>query len=356
MAASGRRPPASLIEALRACPERFDFLQAVRILERAALIAARDPRFGTAGRIGLDHDPRSEIVLLRAVLELGFPASEIAALDESGKRPELSVAVMGLNGPSGVLPGHYSQLVMETLREKNTALRDFLDMFNHRALSLFARAMEKYRLPLAYERAGHESLDTISSALYALIGMHEPTLRRRLAVPDAALLFYSGHMARTTRPAGALGQMLSEYFERPVRIGQFQGRWVGLPETEQTRLGGGRGNAGRYAELGVSTVIGSRIWDVQGSFRVRLGPLDYAQFLDFMPDGAQMAELAALTRSYVGPALSFDVQLTLKAGKIPPLRLTRDEKAGPRLGWNTWLPTEYHRADASDAIFRVETI
>ena len=220
-------------------------------------------------------------------------------------------------------------------------------------MSLFARAIEKYRLPLAYEAAGDDVLDAISGALYALIGFGEPMLQRRQAAPDAVLLFYSGHLARSTRPAGALGQILSDYFDRPVSIAQFQGRWVSLPSTEQTQLGGRCGN---YAQLGVSTIVGARIFDVQGSFRVRLGPLDYEQFLDFMPDGAQMAELSALTRTYAGPALSFDVQLTLRADAIPPLRLTGDRRTGPRLGWNTWLPTGYTRDDADNAVFRVESI
>jgi type VI secretion system protein ImpH len=356
MATSRRRPPASLIAELRASPERFAFLQAIRILERAALFASRDHRFVSPERIGFDHDPRREVLFLRAALELAFPATDVTAFNDSGNRPELSVAVMGLNGPSGVLPGHYSQLVMEALRDKNTALRDFLDIFNHRALSLFARAMEKYRLPLAYERAGYGSEDAISGALYALLGMHEQTLRRRQAVPDATLLFYAGHFSQQPRTAGALGQILSDYFDRPVRIAQFQGRWVNLPESEQTVLGGGRANPGYYTQLGVNAVVGSRIWDVQGSFRVHLGPLDYEQFFGFMPHGAQMAELAALARSYVGPALSFDVQLTLKANEIPPLKLSTDEQAGPRLGWNTWMPSARPRREASDAVFRMEAV
>ena len=69
-----------------------------------------------------------------------------------------------------------------------------------------------------------------------------------------------------------------------------------------------------------------------------------------------MAELAALTRSYAGPALSYDVQLTLKANEIPPLQLTAEERAGPRLGWNTWFASERPREDASDATFRMEAI
>jgi type VI secretion system protein ImpH len=230
-----------------------------------------------------------------------------------------------------------------------------MDAFNHRALSLFARAMEKYRVPLAYEGAGNGADDPISAALYALVGMHDQTVRRRQAVSDATLLFYAGHFSQELRPAGALGQMLSDYFERPVTIVQFQGRWVSLPEREQTVLGGSRKNPGRYRQLGVNSVLGAKIWDVQGSFRVRLGPLDYDQFLDFMPNGPQMAELAALTRTYAGPSLSYDVQLTLKAADIPPLQLSQDRRAGPQLGWNTWFPSERPRGDASDAVFRMET-
>jgi len=67
-----------------------------------------------------------------------------------------------------------------------------------------------------------------------------------------------------------------------------------------------------------------------------------------------MAELAALARSYVGATLGFDVQLTLKSEEIPPLQLSVD--AHPQLGWNTWLPTAYDRSDASDAVFRAETV
>ncbi len=356
MATESGRPPASLIEALKASPERFDFVQAVRILERAAAGHAADPRFAEAGRVGFDADPKNEIMFLRSVLDLAFPTTEVARLDDSKPKPELVVAVMGLNGPSGVLPGHYSQLVLEGMRNKSSALRDFFDMFNHRALSLFARAMEKYRLTLGFERAGHAGEDAITSALFALIGMHDEAFRRRLKVPDATLVFYAGHFSNGTRSAGALKQILSDYFDRPVSIVQFQGRWVSLPEGEQTCLGGSRAIPGRYSQLGVNAVLGSKIWDVQGSFRVRLGPLDYDQFFGFMPNGQAMGELVAVTRSYAGPALSFDVQLTLRAAEIPPLRLTEDDHMGPRLGWNTWLPKEGPREDASDAIFRMEAV
>jgi predicted component of type VI protein secretion system len=73
-----------------------------------------------------------------------------------------------------------------------------------------------------------------------------------------------------------------------------------------------------------------------------------------MPGAARMAKLAALTRSYVGPAFSFDAQVTLRASDIPSLVLSNDPQAGRRLGWNTWLPTQGARGDAGDPVFQAE--
>jgi type VI secretion system protein ImpH len=356
MVASSRRSHASLIEALRAAPERFDFIQAVRILERMAQRAASDAGAQAPALVGFDHDPRRETLLLRAVMELAFPSTEVLQFDEAGNKPELTVTMMGLNGVSGVLPGHYSHLVLEAFRNKNAAPRDFLDMFNHRALSLFLRAAEKYRLPLAFERAGSQGQDAISAALLALVGMRGPALQHRQAIPDETLVFYAGLFGQRRRTAAGLRRMLTEHFAQPVGIKQFQGHWANLLPGEQTRLGLSVGDSRRYATLGVNAILGSRVWDVQGSFRVQLGPLNYTQFKSFMPGEGQMAQLGALTRSFVGPALSFDAQVTLQASGIPALTLSNNPQAGRRLGWNTWLPARGVRADARDAIFQVESV
>jgi type VI secretion system protein ImpH len=360
MAAASRGPGASLEEQLRSEPERFELLQAVRLLERAATVAARDPRCVTPGRLGFAHDPRTEVVSLRAALELAFPVAEIAALDDKPGKPELSVTMLGLNGVSGVLPGFYSQMLLDAHRDKNLAPRDFFDILNHRAISLFLRAAQKYRLPLACELDQSIESNTFLAALLALVGMGLPSLQHRQPISDDTLVYYGGHFSRNVATAGALEQMLCEYFDRPVTVRQFQGRWVTWPEPEQTRLESGTGMTGyaalgsaasSYATLGTDAVLGSQVWDVQGSFRIVLGPLDYDQFCGFLPDGEQMTELSALARSYVGSVLSFDVQLILRGPEIPALQL-----GGGRLGWNTWLPADGPRAAADDAIFEVEAL
>ena len=349
MATSGRRPKASLIDTLRGAPERFDLIQAVRIIERAAVLEAKKGGNANAARVGGDADPRDEAVMLRAALELAFPAAEVTGFDETGPRRALEATVLGLTGPSGVLPTYYSELVLAAQRGKNTAMIDFLDMLNHRALSFLIRSAEKYRPPMLFELTGGDASDAFSGALYGLVGLAEPTLRGRQAVQDTTLAFYAGHYAHRPRTAGALSSLLSDYFQSDVRIIQFQGNWSSLSVEEQSRL---RRGPGSFSQLGVDAVCGSMIYDVQNGFRVALGPLDWDQFIAFMPGTPQMAELIALTRSFVDVANTFDVQLTLKADQIPPLQLSRSSESG-HIGWNTWLPTSGSRSDAVDAVFHV---
>ena len=56
----------------------------------------------------------------------------------------MTMTFMGLTGPSGVLPRHYTDMMMRQQREgrgaDRYALRDWLDLFNHRFISLFFRA------------------------------------------------------------------------------------------------------------------------------------------------------------------------------------------------------------------------
>ena len=147
MAAQGRRSPAAVIEQLRAEPEGFAFFQAVRLLEAQAAREERRP-------VGEDHAPERESVRFRSAPSLAFPRSEVRGLSRGGAdaRPlELEVAFFGLIGPLGTLPAHYNELVLERLRLRDTTLRDFLDLFHHRALSFFYRAWRKYRLPFAFE-------------------------------------------------------------------------------------------------------------------------------------------------------------------------------------------------------------
>jgi type VI secretion system protein ImpH len=354
MAAEDRREGPDLSDLVRGEPYRFDFFQAVRLLEAAARGRAdRDARHPAAA-VGGDHAPDREHVRFRAALSLSFPAAPLAQIHTpAGRGPaEAVVTFLGLFGPHGVLPPHYTSLILRRMRDKDFALRDFLDLFNHRVVSLLYRAWEKYRLPIAFERAARDiTTDPASQALYCLIGFGTDGLRGRHPVPDGAFLYYSGHFAHFPRSAAALEALLAEYFRLPVEIEQAAGQWLTLADADRSQLPDAELSDGRNAALGLTAVAGERVWDVQSKFRVVLGPLTYAEFQRFMPDGNGLQELGALTRTYVGPDLDFEVVPLLEPTDAPPLVLAGD---GPRLGWNTWVHDGDYETVLSDASFFVE--
>src|SRR4051794_27947547 len=120
-------------------PYRFDFFQAVRLLER--IYPAKKP-------VGQEASPSAEPVRFRSRVALDFPASEIHEIrepaDDEGNL-EMLVNFMGMVGIAGTLPTPYTELVVDRVRHRDTALWSFLDMFTHRAVSMFFRAWAKYR-------------------------------------------------------------------------------------------------------------------------------------------------------------------------------------------------------------------
>ena len=327
--------PAHAIAAmLRAEPASFEFFQAVRLLERLS------PDRAPVGGFG---DPAAEAVRFRANVEFGFPPSEISTLVDDGEGPpEMTVNFMGLTGPQGALPLHYSQIVRERVRSKDTALRDFLDLFNHRAVSLFYRAWEKHRFTVSHERNRD---DLLTRHLLDLVGLGTRGLQGRLPLADETLLYYAGLLAVPSRPATALESLLADYFDVPVEVEQFVGGWYALDEATCCRLGD---QARAAAPLGGGAVVGDETWDQQSRIRVRIGPLTRRQFEGFLPTGDAHEPLRALVRFFTGDAVDAQARLVLARDEVP--RFTLGDDAVPPLGWGTWLSTKPARRDPDETV------
>ena len=317
---------------------RFDFFQAVRLLER--IYAERRP-------VGRDGEPAREVVRFRTRVSLNFPPSEIYQIsaDKTSKaaRAEMTVAFMGLTGPLGVLPYHYTEMLVERTRYNDTALWEFLDLFNHRMISFFYRAWEKYRFPLEVER-GEERF---THYLFGTIGMATRGLRGRMSIADEGLLYYGGLIAQQPHSASAIEAILSDYFAVPARVEPFSGQWLKLDEESVSRLGCAN------SSLGVSTVAGTRVWDDQSKFRLQFGPLSFQEFAALLPGGSAFKPLVDLTRFLAGLEFDFDLRLTLKAAEVPSCVLTTRAKRRPMLGWTTWLKTREFTADDSQVVLAI---
>src|SRR5690606_40260468 len=97
----------------------------------------------------------------------------------------------------GVMPYHYTELILQRLKQKDESLLRFLDLFNHRIISLFYQAGTKYRLPIEYERkkiasGPKKTRDISTQALLSLIGLGTQGLTGRLQIKAESSLLYSG--------------------------------------------------------------------------------------------------------------------------------------------------------------------
>lgn len=319
---------------LRDNPCHFEFFQAVRLIER--LLPGKAP-------VGRFVSPDKEVMRFSAHSAFPFPASQIQQIIWDGDVPVLVVNFMGLTGPMGVLPLYYTELIVDRVRHKDFGLVKFFDMFNHRMISLFYQAWEKYRFTLAYERGER---DKFSHHLMDLIGIGSSKLDNRLNVRDDSLLYYGGLFALRARSAAALQRIIEDYFDVPVEIEQFTGAWYRLAakdlcvfdraSTESEQLGGG-------------AVVGDEIWHQQSGVRLHIGPMPLEQYLDFLPSGTAYAPLQSLAKFAGRGELDFEVRLILKQEEVPACELGGE----PRLGWTSWAKTQAMQRHAGDTILTI---
>lgn len=322
-------------------PYRFEFFQAVRLLEKI---------FPEKRPVGRKAMPSEEVVRFRSRVALDFPASEIheirESIDERTEEPkrEMLVNFMGMVGVSGILPTPYTELVLDRIRHRDTSMWSFLDIFTHRSVSMFYRAWCKYRFPIGYERGS----DDFTAYLYDIGGLGTKGLRGRMSLPDESLLPYIGLIAQKPHSCNALENILSDYFGTKAKIRQFFGQWLALDRADYTRLGE------KNSSLGVSAIAGTKIWEQQSKFRVRMGPLTFKQFQDFLPNGSAHQSMKSIIRFMVGMEFDFDVQLLLKSKQVPSSILTTRAQRRPMLGWTTFLKTKPFKADDEQVVLQMD--
>ncbi|AKJ28557.1 type VI secretion system protein ImpH [Caldimonas brevitalea] len=406
-----------MIDRLLADPHRFQFFQAVRLLERWSAKTYPQPQASGA--------PLQ--IVFRNSISLSFPASEIERLDvqrreadvsytdtgrlssptagsntgsggtgataddlavdngghsrhaaaigdaqaataagEGGgtqghkaprpgriERIEITPAFMGLLGSNGSLPLYYTEtLARRELFQKDKAARAFLDVFQHRAVSLFYQAWKKHRLGVQYEA---DRRNRFLPAVLSIAGLGQSALRERMdddGVHDESLAFFASTLQHRPISAGQMQQVLSSYFKVPAQIDQFVGRWYTLPPAGTTQLGTLNG------VLGQSAVMGERVWQRDLRLRVVLGPLERARFQRFLPGQGGAKALEKLLTLMTGVCLEYEVRLQLRKEDVQGVTLSSpragaDAASAPaqgRLGWDSFLqtrPSGRHRDDVA---------
>lgn len=289
MATTRRRKSLSVVEQLTREPYRFNFYQAVRTIEFAA-IKARQADNTVSAPLSLQAPPSQEFLRFNTRQHLSFAASDITKVfqgdnSEAGQHtPEnqwqMTVAFMGLTGAQGVLPFHMTESILRELKHKNTGLHDFLEIFNHRAITMMYKAWTKYQIPATFEthkirhRRGN---DSATHTLLSLMGLGLPSLQYRQPYSDESLIPLSGFLSRSTCTASGLTSMIKTRFGLCAEIKQFTGTYSELTPDIMSRLGT-QNNA-----LGQNTFLGSRCYSCTGKFTVAIKPNSHEELTRWLP-------------------------------------------------------------------------
>ncbi len=309
----------------RQFPGRDDFFQLIRVAERLHNRAARD---GKTVRVGTDGPPAAEALRFEAATSTAFAPGAVKHIQDNqdmAAPAHVSVNLLGITGPSGALPHHYTTLVQQRLRRKDHALADFLNIFNHRLISLLYRAWAKHKPAI-----NEEYHDTASPSAYTR------TVQTLAARPPGdrvqSSLYYGGHFSRRNRSAASLRQILQDFLRHPVAVEPFVGQWLQIPRSQRFRLG--QPSVARGERLGDGVLIGHRVWDAQSRIRIDIGPLSSAEHETLLPSEPRYRALCRLLRAYLPAHLTVELRYAIRDEHGADGRRRLGDNA--RLGWTTW--------------------
>jgi type VI secretion system protein ImpH len=333
MAGTNGQPTNAVIAAISREPWKFEFFWAVRLLQA---------QFPHLPRIGCGKLLQQDPLRFGQTPSLAFEATSLHSL-EPGETPRLQLTSFGLFGANGPMPACMTEYALLP----GSALAPFADVFHHRLISLFYRAWESAQKATDLDRAqvrrpateSTEEADDVSAEEFSeqrfsrfissLFGFGLTSLQDSSVLPDNAKLYYSGQLVPQWRNAEGLEAILKDYFNLPTQVEQFLGRWVDIPEENQTRLDGNWDTT----VLGQTVLAGRQFWDRRMNFRIHLGPMGLDDFLKFLPDQSSFDRLRAWVHDYAGQEFIWDVRLILKESEVPPITLG----GANRLGWTTFL-------------------
>jgi type VI secretion system ImpH/TssG family protein len=397
----------------------FDFFQAVSLLEAATGAASQSTREARAALtprskpddwIGhwesslrdvcqdtparLNRKPALEPsfpVRFRSQMTWNFPGADVAGV--STPRPgqpsaEMVVTFLSLAGASGPLPEPIADSVMERTLRGDHATRDFLDIFHHRLVALLYESRRASSMTVGHRTPWTSDL---ANALFAIAGLgFRPSHVRELLPQNSAIVPYAaGLLSHRARSGDGLEKLLGLYLKTPVRVWSYAGRWRPIEARDTSRIGS---RHGRLNVLGKTSSLGRRYWDLQGSYRIEIGPLNHEQQdalspyqrqcvsaapqatpsschseqvrehhssptdqepLEHQPVRAlsthqdntrpcpaqpnSFTAIAQLAAFYTGVELDFEILFRLRPSALAPLRLAAGTHCPPRLGWTTFL-------------------
>ncbi|MCP1438743.1 type VI secretion system protein ImpH [Erwinia persicina] len=284
-------------------------------------ITAKTPTLPVPGTAVL---PGQETFRIGQKASLIFAPREIASLGLENGRIGIKLFGPGVWGPQGAMPLHFSELAYSRTEAQDNTLTDFLDVFHHRALSLFYRAWFVAQDTASLDRPNEEQF---SFYIASLAGMDLAELHDK-PLPTHARLASSAHLIREARNPEGLAGAIEYYFQIKARLEEFVTQWIFLDPADCSVLGNDAAML-----LGDGAILGNTVRDRQHKFKLLLGPLTLDNYMRFSPWGSDLPVLREWVRNFTGFEYAWDVQLVLAASEVPQATLDGSHQ----LGYAVWL-------------------
>jgi type VI secretion system protein ImpH len=283
--------------------------------------------------LGRNHHLLHEAVRFRPNPGMGFPVSELKALETDSEHPERPPTVrttfLGLYGVESPLPTRYIDDIAQQ-REGTEAVTDFLDIFNHRLTTQFYRIWRKYSYPATFQPGG---TDETSQYLLGLVGLGIPGTEKQIGAPASRFLALLGTLRLPTRTAEGIMTLVSLLAPRTqAKVTPHDKLTINLasPVTLSSQ---------HPVSLQRRPVLGSQSVDVNSQVLLTLTTEDPQEAQGWLPGGQLHSDLLTLLHVYLGARCHARLQLTLPRHLLPVAQLRSSPEAGTvQLGRTAVLP------------------
>ncbi|KVQ20018.1 type VI secretion protein [Burkholderia ubonensis] len=261
--------------------------------------------------------------------DMKFASTEVAQvrvepprLIEVDDHPHVSVIQrhFGLFAPYGPLPLHVTEHAMQERRfERNAAFERFLNLACGDLAWLHYIAWSSMHPVLGYERERNPFVERVTALANAHAPFGDDAAANHTQVCRRA---FPGSYCAPRRSLAGLQRVLARYFDVPLRVVPRYGRW--MPVSPEPR-GGRRLGAWR---------LGARIWDVQHSMEIVIGPIDADAFHRWQRRSAAAMAVCAVATDFVDGRIDPVIKVQVRtrpelAGKVGSMRAGVDAWCRP---------------------------
>lgn len=319
------------IKKLESSPGAWNFFQGVRRIECAD---RKKPRIGTS--VNPSRDP----VRFGQKATLAFTPNDIHSYSKNNGEKEalMDLNCFGLLGSNGSIPLFFTEYIYQRIKHHgDRSLINFIDMFHHRMASFLYRSWAIYQPSVSCDRKDD---DYILRILKSFTGCDYKLKSDENGLDDHTQAYYSGYLAKFAQGRGSLVSILFDYFNVPVKLEELFGKWKNIDKNYLCQMG----RDPETSSLGEGMVMGEKYWDCKKKFRIKLGPMPYDKYVQFLPGRDGFRHLVEWVKKFNRSNFEWDLQLVLSKEEVRPCG------EGSLLGYTGWMLSEENQADREDLI------